>query len=152
MNIEKVHMKFNMEVKRSLYHRIASDFRANPLVTKIIPVLIQWAKDGKSDGTYGELNKLIGYENGFSGIGMYLGCIQDIIDIINLNTKLDIPTLNCLVANKRTMLPSYGFEYVDESYGDMTEEEQRVFVDNLKLDAFEYPYWDEVLEIMHLKK
>ena len=64
----------------------------------------------------------------------------------------NIPTLNSLCKNAKTMLPSEGFEFVSPKYNQLDEDGKRVFVEGLDSKAFNYPHWDWVLDQLELKE
>lgn len=84
---------------------------------KMIPVLIYWATVSKSPHTYSELSKEVGHHT--DQIGRVLGLIDDVFKALKKACPefKDMPTLNCLVINKTTKLPSNGFDYVSHDYG-----------------------------------
>ena len=120
-------------------------------VRRIIPILIRWAKQGLTNMTYKNIIIELGMKV-FSGIGKQLGYVDDVIKkFIEVTGEKDIPTLNALVKNQITGLPSTGFSYVYTTYDDMSDEEKHIFVDGLNKKAIEYPNWDWVLSSLELK-
>ena len=140
--------------KKSDYTLLINDVvpneKSRELVKKIIPTLIRWAKQGLTNKTYDDLNKEIGYVNGFSGIGRQLGNVDDVFKRFGELTSEEIPTLNALVKSKSTGLPSPGFDYVYTSYNDMSDNEKKVFVMGLNQKSFQYQHWDWVLSSLGL--
>ena len=121
-------------------------------VRLMLPVLIHWAKSGHNAHTYGDLIHAIG-KSKFSGIGHALYAVQVVLN--NLSKKAgnkDIPTLNSLCKNAKTMLPSEGFEFVSPKYNKLDEVGKRVFVEGLDSKACNYPHWDWVLDQLELKE
>jgi hypothetical protein len=122
------------------------------LVRRILPILICWAKKRETSHTYGDLNKMLGYKNGiFSQIGHPLGCIKSVFVRLKKETGEDIPTLNALVNNATTGLPSEGFSYVYPKYDKMDSDKKRIVVDNENNHALNYDRWDWVLASLGLK-
>ncbi len=122
------------------------------LVRRIIPILICWAKKKETDHTYGDLNKMLGYKDGrFTQIGHPLGCIENVFIQLEEETGEYIPTLNALVNNVTTGLPSEGFSYVHPKYDEMDSDEKRIVVDNENNNALNYDRWDWVLASLGLK-
>lgn len=120
-------------------------------VRRIIPILIRWAKQGLTNMTYKNIINELGM-TAFSGIGKQLGYVDDVIKkLIEVTGDKNIPTLNALVKNQTTGLPSTGFSYVYTTYDDMSDEEKQIFVDGLNNKAVEYPNWDWVLSALELK-
>lgn len=115
----------------------------------MIPVLIHWAKSGQIYHTYEDLANAIGKKRG-TWIGHVLGCIQDVIDTLSVQSGQDIPTLNALVNQKATGLPADGFEYVSKKYRELSPQDKRIYVDGLNKRTCEYPNWDWVLSSLEL--
>lgn len=122
-------------------------------VREIIPILINWVKKGETNHTYGDLNRLLfGHKDGrFSGIGNTLGCIKRVFNRLEDETGESIPTLNALICNRSTGLPSEGFSYIHSKYDQMDEKEQRIIVENENNHALNYKKWDWVLASLGLK-
>lgn len=123
------------------------------LVRKIIPILVGWAKKKETHHTYGDLNRLLGYQDGRnSSIGHQLGCIKLVFKRLEKEADLgEIPTLNALASNSTTGLPSEGFSYVHPDYDKMDSIEKQVFVENANNAALNYGQWDYVLSLLGLK-
>ena len=120
-------------------------------VRRIIPILIRWAKQGLTNMTYKNIINELGMTT-FSGIGKQLGYVDDVIKkLIDVTGEKDIPTLNALVKNQSTGLPSTGFSYVYDTYDKMTDDEKHIFVEGLNKKAIEFPHWDWVLSALNLR-
>lgn len=118
----------------------------------MLPVLIHWAKSGHNAHTYGDLIHAIG-KSKFSGIGHALYAVQEVLNSLSKKTgNKDIPTLNSLCKNAKTMLPSEGFEFVSPKYNKLDEAGKRVFIEGLDSKACNYPHWDWVLDQLELKE
>lgn len=120
-------------------------------VRLMIPVMIHWAKTGHNEHTYGDLAHAIG-KSKFSGIGHALYFVQQVLDNLSTKSCREIPTLNSLCKNAKTMLPSEGFEFVSPQYNDLNENGKRVFVKGLDSNAMNFPHWDWVLKELELKE
>ena len=120
-------------------------------VRLMIPVMIHWAKTGHNEHTYGDLAHAIG-KSKFSGIGHALYFVQQVLDNLSTKSSREIPTLNSLCKNAKTMLPSEGFEFVSPQYNDLDEKGKRVFVKGLDSNAMNFPHWDWVLKELELKE
>lgn len=123
--------------------------RSDKLVKLMIPVLVQWAKySWDKVHTYGELNKRI---NGKTPrLGTQLGFIDDIFKDLENKNHCEIPTLNVLIANSETGLPSNGLDYVESMYSQMSRRDKESFVKGKIQEAHEYDYsW--VLDALGLK-
>ena len=121
-------------------------------VRLMIPVLIHWAKSGHNDHTYGDLIHAIG-KSKFSGIGHALYAVQEVLNSLSKKAgNKNIPTLNSLCKNAKTMLPSEGFEFVSPKYNQLDEDGKRVFVEGLDSKACNYPHWEWVLDQLELKE
>ena len=121
-------------------------------VRLMLPVLIHWAKSGHNAHTYGDLIHAIG-KSKFSGIGHALYAVQEVLNSLSKKTgNKDIPTLNSLCKNAKTMLPSEGFEFVSPKYNKLDEAGKRVFIEGLDSKACNYPHWDWVLDQLELKE
>lgn len=124
--------------------------RTRDNVRLMIPVLIHWAKTGQNRRTYGELTHAIG-KTKFSGIGHSLYAVQEVINKLSEETGREIPTLNSLCKNSKSMLPAEGFEYIEANYNKWKEKAKRIFVEGLDSKAISYEYWDWVLKKLDLK-
>lgn len=120
-------------------------------VRLMLPVMIHWAKTGHNEHTYGDLAHAIG-KSKFSGIGHALYSVQEVLNELSDKTNREIPTLNSLCKNAKTMLPSEGFEFVSPRYNDLDENGKRIFVEGLDSKAINYPHWDWVLNELNLKE
>lgn len=120
-------------------------------VRLMIPVMIHWAKTGHNEHTYGDLAHAIG-KSKFLGIGHALYFVQQVLDNLSTKSCREIPTLNSLCKNAKTMLPSEGFEFVSPQYNDLDENGKRVFVKGLDSNAMNFPHWDWVLKELELKE
>ena len=120
-------------------------------VRLMIPVMIHWAKTGHNEHTYGDLAHAIG-KSKFSGIGHALYFVQQVLDNLSTKSSREIPTLNSLCKNAKTMLPSEGFEFFSPQYNDLDENGKRVFVKGLDSNAMNFPHWDWVLKELELKE
>ena len=120
-------------------------------VRLMIPVMIHWAKTGHNEHTYGDLAHAIG-KSKFLGIGHALYFVQQVLDNLSTKSGREIPTLNSLCKNAKTMLPSEGFEFVSPQYNDLDENGKRVFVKGLDSNAMNFPHWDWVLKELELKE
>lgn len=118
-------------------------------VRLMLPVMIHWAKTGHNEHTYGDLAHAIG-KSKFSGIGHALYSVQEVLNELSDKTNREIPTLNSLCKNAKTMLPSEGFEFVSPRYNDLDENGKRIFVEGLDSKAINYPHWDWVLNELNL--
>jgi len=118
-------------------------------VSKAIPILVRWAKNGIVTNTYGDLIHELGYER-FSGIGYVLGCIEDVFKELRKLLLLDIPTLNALVKGKNN-LPSSGFEYVFPEYSSYPDSVKKALAENENQKAISYKDWDIILQLLGLE-
>ncbi|MDE6535778.1 MAG: hypothetical protein K2K82_07215 [Muribaculaceae bacterium] len=57
-------------------------------------------------------------------LGHQLGLIDDIFRELSIKYNQNIPTLNALIANSSTGLPSNGFNHVDSSYSELLKEDK----------------------------
>lgn len=124
--------------------------RTRDNVRLMIPVLIHWAKTGQNRHTYGDLIHLIG-KTRFSGIGHSLYAIQEVLNKLSEETEKEIPTLNSLCKNPKSMLPAEGFEYIEANYNKWNDKAKRIFVEGLDSKAISYKHWDWVLNKLDLK-
>lgn len=121
------------------------------LVRQIIPILVGWAKRKETNHTYGDLSRLLGYKDGRC-IGHQLGSVQLVFQQLQEEAGLEkIPTLNALVSNAKTGIPSEGFSYVHPKYDEMDFTEKQIIVENANNEAFNYEKWDYVLALLGLK-
>lgn len=120
-------------------------------VRKIIPILIYWAKKKEANHEYGDLTfELFGHRS-YSGIGKQLDYVASVFDRLREECQKDnIPTLNALVRPQKSSLPSKGFNRICPEYNDLSFNEKRDIVYTKNQEAFEYPHWDWVLDILGL--
>lgn len=135
----------------SIIDNIISTEATRQNVRLMLPVLVHWAKTGHNEYTYGDLIHAIGKPK-FSGIGHALYAVQKVLDALSEETGREIPTLNSLCKNSKTMLPSEGFEFVSPKYNDLDEDGKSVFVEGLDSKAFNFSHWDWVLDQLGLKE
>ena len=118
---------------------------------KMIPVLVRWAQTSW-DRThyYSDLTKAIGLKT--NQIGRMMGEVQTILDnyFESIGSKEKI-TLNALVVNKGTNLPSDGFDFVNSNYSKLSPDSKRGEVMKLNRVAHEYKHWNEMLLALNLK-
>ena len=122
--------------------------RSRELVRQIIPILVGWAKHGKTDKTYGDLIHALGYSR-YSGIGDQLGNVEKVLDKLRDVTGEDIPTLNALV--QKNGIPSAGFKFVRSFYNSLTLPEKKSLVAGLNARAVNYTKWNWVLDQLGLQ-
>ena len=116
---------------------------------RMIPVLVRWAQaTWDKPHYYSDLSTAVGHKT--NQIGAVMGMIQDIIDGLNKQFGRDIPTLNGLVRNVQTNLPSDGFDYVIPNYSKLSADSKRGEVNNLNYEAHLYD-WAWVLKELGLK-
>ncbi len=115
----------------------------------IIKTLVGWAQQGVTTNHYKDLNDQLGYKR-FSGLGRCLGLVNDVFQSLNQKTGMQIPTLNALCSNMKTNLPSAGLDWVQSGYEALSDDEKRVFVDNLNSQAIKYDQWGYVLKLLGL--
>ena len=118
---------------------------------KMIPVLVRWAQTSW-DRThyYSDLTNAIGLKT--NQIGRMMGEVQTILDnyFESIGSKEKI-TLNALVVNKGTNLPSDGFDFVNSNYSKLSPDSKRGEVMKLNRVAHEYKHWNEMLLALNLK-
>lgn len=116
-------------------------------VPLIIQLLAHWAVEGKTNGTYSEVLKHLGYANSCSAFGYMLGKVQDVIDALNNTGEFSetIPSLNSLCT--KNGLPSDGFEIVCPGYEKSNEEKKKELTDVYNKYAISYgKKWFKVLD------
>ena len=115
---------------------------------KMIPVLVRWAQGAwDTPHYYSDLSASVGLKT--NQIGDIMGVIQDIIEELNKRTGAKIPTLNGLVQNKQTGLPSDGFDYVKDDYSKLSVDSKKGEVKRLNEIAHQYD-WSWVLKELEL--
>ena len=139
-----------MPARKNIIDNIIPTTKSRKNVRLAISVLIRWAKSGKTDSTYRDLIHAIGKEK-YSGIGKLLKKVHYVVDGLRTQSGVKIPTLNSLVKNQTTKLPSDGFELVYPSYNDLNEEEKKVFIEGLDSKAMKFKRWDWVLDQLGLE-
>lgn len=116
---------------------------------KMIPVLVRWAQAAwDKPHYYSDLSASVGHKT--NQIGNVMGTIDDIIKELERKSEKRIPTLNCLVQNRKSGLPSDGFDYVVKSYSKLSDDSKRGEVRKLNEDAHHYD-WRWVLKELGLK-
>ena len=116
---------------------------------RMIPVLIRWAQaTWDKPHYYSDLSAAVGHKT--NQIGNVMGNVQNIIVELRKTLDPNIPTLNGLVRNKHTNLPSDGFDYVIKNYSKLSPESKRGEVRNLNYQAHIYD-WTRVLKKLGLK-
>lgn len=133
----------------NIIDRIIPTEATRKIVRAIAPVLIYWAKTGETHHTYGDLSAAIGRPN-FHRLGYSLGMLQNVIVELSASSKQNIPTLNCLVRNKKEGIPSNGFSFVWEKYEELEEEGKSLLIEGLISKTIKYPNWDWVLNKLEL--
>lgn len=136
--------------KNNIIDSVIPTKRSRELVRIAIPILIRWAKLGLTDKNYGDMIHALGYTR-YSGIGLQLGYINDVINELSKVSGKKIPSLNNLCKDKKTKLPSDGFSYVYPTYHKMKPKEKVIFVRGLDAEACNYPNWDWVLDQLELQ-
>lgn len=117
--------------------------------SKMLPVLIYWISVDKRPHYYSELSDAVGHNT--DRIGKVLGLIYDVfVELRKEKGFEDLPSLNGLIINKSTGLPSDGFFYVYPKYKDLSNEEKQDFVDSVNAKALRYKKWDAVLKALQL--
>lgn len=136
-----------------IFDEVISTVATREKVKLIIPILVGWSKAGKTGKTYGDLNKLIGYETGKnSSIGHMLGSSDLVLKRLSELTGEEIPTPNSLVCNANTGIPSDGLAFVTaEDYDNLPLEEKKKLIRKLNSEAIHYDKWDWVLAQLGLK-
>ena len=116
---------------------------------RMIPILIRWAQGAwDKPHYYSDLSAAVGLKT--NRIGGILGTIQDILDDLHRKTRKRIPTLNSLVVNKSSGLPSDGFNYVRHTYSELTFESKKTEVRQRNHKAHQYD-WNWVLNALELQ-
>ena len=139
-----------MPTRKNIINNIVPTSKFRKSVCLIIPVLIRWAKSGKTNMTYGDLRHATGIKN-IQNIGRLLKRVHFVINELKGQSGVEIPTLNSLVKNKSTKLPSDGFEIVYPSYNKLNDDEKKVFVEGLDSKAINFKRWDWVLDQLGLE-
>lgn len=118
-------------------------------VKRAIPILIYWAKQGRTGIPYIEFVQQLNYDTA-RPINKILGAIHDVLSALSHLTKKVIPTLNALVVNQQTGIPSDGFSYVRSGYETLSNDEKKIIVNTINQDAMKYERWDWVLSALEL--
>ena len=138
-----------MPTKKNIIDTIVLTPRSQELVRLIIPILIRWAKSGKTGMTYGDLNMAVVGRRQYR-LGHQLGQVHKVVDELQSRSGIEIPTLNTLVKNQKGF-PSPGFAVVYPHYNKLNDEEKRVFVEGMDSKAIKFKRWDWVLNQLGLK-
>ena len=135
-------------METNIINSVIHTTRSQELVRQIIPILVGWAKHGKTDKTYGDLIHALGYSR-YSGIGDQLGNVEKVLDKLRDVTGEDIPTLNALI--QKNGIPSAGFKFVRSFYNSLTLPEKKSLVAGLNARAVNYTKWNWVLDQLGLQ-
>ena len=135
-------------METNIINSVIHTTRSQELVRQIIPILVGWAKHGKTDKTYGDLIHALGYSR-YSGIGDQLGNVEKVLVKLRDVTGEDIPTLNALV--QKNGIPSAGFKFVRSFYNSLTLPEKKSLVAGLNASAVNYTKWNWVLDQLGLQ-
>lgn len=135
-------------METNIINSVIHTTRSQELVRQIIPILVGWAKHGKTDKTYGDLIHALGYSR-YSGIGEQLGNVEKVLVKLREVTGEDIPTLNALV--QKNGIPSAGFKFVRSFYNSLTLPEKKSLVAGLNARAVNYTKWNWVLDQLGLQ-
>lgn len=135
-------------METNIINSVIHTTRSQELVRQIIPILVGWAKHGKTDKTYGDLIHALGYSR-YSGIGEQLGNVEKVLVKLREVTDEDIPTLNALV--QKNGIPSAGFKFVRSFYNSLTLPEKKSLVAGLNARAVNYTKWNWVLDQLGLQ-
>lgn len=122
--------------------------KSRDIVRKMIPMLISWARQGRTDMTYQDMAKAADLNTW--RIGHQLGLLHDVFTELEKRTGRHIPVLNTFCKSKSTKVPSCGFSYVERNYESMTLDEQQKIITLIENDAINYPDWDWVLDQLGL--
>lgn len=128
-----------------LIKRVCKTEKTSSLVARAIPILVRWAVSGVTSNTYGDLNRELVGKSRFSGIGHVLGCIEEVLSALRMDSDNQIPTLNALVNNAKTGMPSGGLCLVCKEYESLSAEGKRAKIKELNDSAIKYEHWDTVL-------
>lgn len=136
-------------METNIINSVIHTTRSQDLVRQIIPILVEWAKHGKTDKTYGDLIHALGYSR-YSGIGEQLGNVEKVlVKLREVTGERDIPTLNALV--QKNGIPSAGFKFVRSFYNSLTLPEKKSLVAGLNARAVNYTKWNWVLDQLGLQ-
>lgn len=136
-------------METNIINSVIHTTRSQELVRQIIPILVEWAKHGKTDKTYGDLIHALGYSR-YSGIGEQLGNVEKVlVKLREVTGERDIPTLNALV--QKNGIPSAGFKFVRSFYNSLTLPEKKSLVAGLNARAVNYTKWNWVLDQLGLQ-
>ena len=115
-------------------------------VKQIIPILIKWSRESwDKPHYYAEIANIIGSNP--QSVGGWLGLIWSHV----IHPRFPhAPSLNALVCNQDTDLPSDGLDYVFPDYSKKSVDEQKKLVDRENLSAHNYD-WNPVLRELGLK-
>lgn len=129
--------------------RIIPTEATRKIVRAITPVLVYWANTRQIHHTYGDLSAAIGRPN-FHRLGHSLGMLQNVIEKLSVSSNKRIPTLNCLVNNKKDGIPSIGFKFVYDKYDKLDDAGKNLLVEGLISEVLSYPDWNWVLTQLEL--
>lgn len=130
-------------------YKFGDGSRSDELIKLMIPVMVLWSKYSWTEfHTYTDLMAAINAKS--PRLGHQLGLIDDIFRELSTKYHRSIPTLNALIANSSTGLPSNGFDYVDSNYSFLSKEDKETLARGKNEEAHSYDYcW--VLDKLGLK-
>lgn len=120
-------------------YRYNDGSRSDELIKRMIPIMVLWAKYSWTEGhTYSQLAEAV--EAKSPRLGHQLGLIDDIFRQLSDETGREIPTLNALISNANSGLPSNGFDYVDSNYSFLSKEDKETLAKGKNEEAHAYDY------------
>ena len=117
----------------------------------VLPILVRQAWSGQPV-RYESLAQEVGMPNP-RNLNYPLGCIGNRLDELSEEWDDEVPHIQALVVNKATGLPGPGFDAFLSDRGHEWDDnlERRAIIREYWTRVYEYPYWDDVLEILELE-
>ena len=118
----------------------------------VLPILIRQA-EAREPVFYEALAQEVGMPNP-RNLNYPLGCIGRTLNEIGAEWDYDVPPIEALVVNRATRLPGPGFDGFLTEKGESwnNNEERKYLIEQYWTAIYSYPYWDDVLEKLRLKR
>lgn len=126
-------------------YKYGDNSRTDKKIKQIIPILVQYARESWDvPHYYQDIAEEI--NDNPRNVGKYLGLIWS-----NVFQPLSrqVPTLNALICNKNTNLPSDGFNIVANEYESLSSEEKRKCVNEFNRAAHNFD-WNPILKLLKI--
>jgi hypothetical protein len=136
--------------------KVARDFHGQKLYQEraraVLPILVRQA-EARQPVFYEALAQEIKIPNP-RNLNYPLGCIGTTLNEIGEEWGSDVPPIEALVVNQTTRLPGPGFDsfLIEKGESWDNKEERKALIEQYWARIYGYPYWDDILKELNLKK